>query len=100
MYSPISNPKMYGKLRITNREKKDSYPAGSLTVTEDAMIMFVDENQVQKKFCFAIITTPRHYYMHAESEQDAIEWVYILRMAVYYATLKKIFNDPRNFLKV
>lgn len=62
--------------------------------------MFVHENQIQKKYCFAIVTTPRHFYMFADSEQEATDWVYSLRMAVHYSMLKKVYNDPRNFLKV
>lgn len=80
------------------KAKDDSYPAGQMQLEPESMIMFVDENQIQKKHCFAVVTRDRNYYVFAESESEMVEWVLCLRGAVYYTCLKKVASDPRNFM--
>jgi hypothetical protein len=79
--------------------QNDSYAKGEVEVETDSIIMFVDENQIAKKNCFAIVTQKRHFYMSTDLEDDMCSWVYHLRASVYYCNLKKVLDDPRNFLK-
>ncbi|KAL9646970.1 hypothetical protein ABK040_013828 [Willaertia magna] len=81
------------------KNQSDSYPAGSIKIELDSLVMFVDELQLGKKNCFAIVTKTRNYYMYCDLEEEVCDWIYSLRAAVYYANLKRVFNDPRNFLK-
>lgn len=81
------------------KSQNDSYPAGSVKIEVDSLVMFVDEFQIGKKNCFAIVTKNRNYYMVCDLEEEVSEWVYALRASVYYANLKKVYNDPRNFLR-
>jgi hypothetical protein len=77
----------------------DSYPKGECDIEPDSMIMFVDENQIAKKNCFAIVTQKRNFYIYTDIEEDMCSWVYHLRASVYYGNLKRVLDDPRNFLK-
>ncbi|KAG2385496.1 hypothetical protein C9374_003311 [Naegleria lovaniensis] len=81
------------------KSDNDSYPAGSVKIEIDSLVMFVDEFQIGKKNCFAVVTKNRNYYMFCDLEEEVNEWVYALRASVYYANLKKVYNDPRNFLR-
>ncbi|KAF0972694.1 hypothetical protein FDP41_008943 [Naegleria fowleri] len=81
------------------KSQTDSYPAGSVKIEIDSLVMFVDEFQIGKKNCFAVVTKNRNYYMFCDLEEEVNEWVYALRASVYYANLKKVYNDPRNFLR-
>ena len=81
------------------KSENDSYPAGSVKIEVDSLVMFVDEGQIGKKNCFAIVTKNRNYYMYCELEEEVCDWIYALRASVYYANLKKVYNDPRNFLR-
>lgn len=47
--------------------------------------------------CWYVILRKKFYNL--ESREEAIAWVYALRASVYFANLKKVVNDPRNFLK-
>jgi hypothetical protein len=89
-----------GETKISYFAKEnDSYPKGSVEIDPDSIIMFVDENQIGKKYCFAIVTKNRNLYIHTDLEEDMVSWVYHLRASVYYCNLKRVLDDPRNFLK-
>lgn len=64
----------------------------------NSTIMFVDERQENKKNCFAVVTQGKMNLMFAESEDEAIQWVYRLRATIYYIGLRNIVQDPKNFL--
>lgn len=69
------------------KKKEDSYPAGKLFVTHDTLAVFVDENAIGKKFCIALIHPKRTFYMHLDTLQESVEWVYLFRMAIYFVCL-------------
>ncbi|KAL0484426.1 Arf-GAP with dual PH domain-containing protein ADAP1 [Acrasis kona] len=93
-WSKLSDTKLAYYANVT-----DSYPKGDCDIESDSMIMFVDELQIDKKNCFAIVSKGRHFYVYTDVEEDMCSWVYHLRAAVYYCNLKKVLNDPRNLLK-
>jgi hypothetical protein len=77
------------------KSEKDSTPAGTIILEPSTMISFIDERQVEKQNCFAIVLGKRTYYLNCDDDEQLNEWIYSLRAGVYYSAIVEILNDPR-----
>jgi hypothetical protein len=85
------------------KSEKDSTPAGffffytlgTIVVEPTTLISFIDERQVEKTNCFAIVLGKRTYLLNCDDDEQLAEWVCCLRAAVYFTSLLEIVNDGR-----
>jgi hypothetical protein len=77
-------------------ESTDSYPRGEIDIEFDTKIM--ERHLSGREFSFAIITPKRVLYCCADTAEELVTWIYHLRASVYYINLKRVFEDPQNFL--